>query len=284
MNVIRLTEEKLKEIIEETVKKTLQEYHGLDIDRDSRTVHFTDEHERNLDTSLKSNPTSYDAEICGMQVMVYSLFQRKRGIHGDGNPALYALKREKRWMMDNEDAFMERFKLVLNKFLSEHSNNVVVPIPSTNLLNNRFADAIKETIPDIKFCSPIGKMSTDEVWDYCDEADSYFCNFWREKEVDLNVAFDMLGEALTEMNETNDGIFSYHHIKDWNLRNSIIHTLKALPKEHGRYRQDIDGNDILLIDDSITRGQTIEDAIFAIQQLYEPRSISVLTIFSNLKD
>ena len=39
---------------------------------------------------------------------------------------------------------------------------------------------------------------------------------------------------------------------------------------------------ILLIDDSITLGQSIRNAIFAITQAYVPKSISILTMFSKL--
>ena len=74
-------------------------FEGIDIDRVNRTVSFNDNHENNVDTSLTNNPT-FKADIVN-GVEVWSIFQRKRSINGDGNPLIYAYKNEKGWKFNS---------------------------------------------------------------------------------------------------------------------------------------------------------------------------------------
>ena len=76
-----------------------------------------------------------------------------------------------------------------------------------------------------------------------------------------------------------DGVFSYSDIPDMEFRKSIINTLK-LTDLGKRYCNEINGKHILLLDDSIAAGQTVESAINALKTCYEPASISLITIFS----
>lgn len=285
---IRLTDEQLSKIITETVHKTLNKLcflkeHGIDVDRENLEITYNPKHQRNLDTSIENNPTFTTEVIEGMTVNKYSLFQRKKNDKGDGNPMLYALKKEKDWVLTNKKDFFEQLDLVLDKFLEEHTQEVVIPIPSTNLLNNDFLTRIVEKLNDVVVCQPLTKMSTEEIWEACEEKDSYFRKYWQEKGVDLNQAYESLSKSLIWMDKNNDGIFSFHYVKDMNMRESIINTMKCAPEEYTTFNKDINGKDVLLIDDSITKGQSIRDAIHALKELYEPRSISVLTIFSDLK-
>ena len=63
-----------------------------------KLVTWTDLHEEGLDTSLKTNPISWQTpyEYNGIKIPVISIFKRKGSSKlPDGNPALYALKKEK---------------------------------------------------------------------------------------------------------------------------------------------------------------------------------------------
>lgn len=289
---IKLNEKQLKRIIEKGVKTTLKKLtllneFGIDVNRDTRSVRYTDEHQKNLDTSLENNPTETIENIYGFDVHKYSIFQRKRseerGI-GDGNPALYALKGEKGWVLENEDEFMEQFIKVLDKFIETiNPTHIIVPIPSTNELNAKIVSILRNRLDDIIICRPLRKITTTEVWDRCDDGKAFFDQYWRSKGEDLNEKYRELSDILEVLDKTNDGIFSYHYVSDMEMRKSIINTLIAVPEEYMKYNNNINGGDILLIDDSITRGQSIRDAIYAIKQLYEPKTISVLTMFSDLK-
>jgi pyrimidine operon attenuation protein/uracil phosphoribosyltransferase len=50
------------------------------------------------------------------------------------------------------------------------------------------------------------------------------------------------------------------------------------------YSTNINDKNVLIIDDSITKGQSIHNAIKAISNTYHPHSISILTMFSQLYD
>lgn len=289
--IIRLTESQFRDIIESSVHAAFERLgliteYGLDVDRDNLTVAYNPNHQENLDTSLENNPTETIENIEGLEVHKFSIFQRKPSENrrdGDGNPALYALKGERGWIMKNIDEFMAQFEKVLDKFLATNPSKIVVPMPSTNLLNNRIVDILREKCNEVIICRPIRKMTVDEVWDRVDDGHSYFDNYWREKGESLKVKYDELYDILDYLRKNNNGIFSYHYIRDMEMRKSIINTLKAIPEEYARYNEIINGADILLIDDSITRGQSIRDAVHAIKQMYEPKSINVLTMFSELK-
>lgn len=289
---IQLTESQFKGIIEASVRAAFKELnliteYGLDISRDDRSVKYTDQHQENLDTSIENNPTETVEEIEGLTVHKFSIFQRKpskdRSI-GDGNPALYALKGERGWTMENTSEFLGQFGKVLDKFIEVvHPSCTIVPMPSTNPLNERIVNILCEKIKNVRICRPIRKMYVDEVWNRCDDGNAFFENYWREQGENIELKYRELYDILEWLRNNNGGIFSYHHIKDMKMRESIIKTLIAIPEEYAKYNQWINGGDILLIDDSITRGQTIRDAVYAIKQMYEPRSITVLTMFSNLK-
>ena len=284
---ITLNDYQLKQIVSEAVEATLRRLrlneHGIDIDQEKKQVTYNPAHQRNLDTSIENNPSFTTEEIEGLEVNKYSLFQRKADDKGDGNPMLYALKKEKDWVITNKEEFLEQLDIVLDKFIEQHKQEVVIPIPSTNLLNNKFLTRIVGKLNNVTVCDPLWKMSTEEIWETCEEKDSYFRRYWKEKGVDLNRAFDRLGKSLMWMDDNNDGIFSFHYIKDMQMRESITNTMKCAPDEYHTFNKEIDGKDVLLIDDSITKGQSIRDAIHAIKSLYNPKSVSVLTIFSDLK-
>ena len=285
---IKLTDKQLEKIVSESVEKTLKKIgflteYGIDVDRDRMEVTYNPKHQKNLDTSIENNPSFTVENIEGIEVHKYSLFQRKADDKGDGNPALYSLKREKNWVMTNKKDFLKQLNLVLDKFLEEHPQEVIIPLPSTNILNNQFLNSIIKKLEKVVVCRPLMKMTTNEIWDACEEKDSYFRKYWANQNIDLNQAYDNLSQNLLWMDKNNNGIFSFHYIKDMKMRESITCTMKCAPEEYITFNKDINGKDILLIDDSITKGQSIRDAIHAIKELYNPKSISVLTIFSDLK-
>ena len=71
---------------------------GIDVKLDRR-VFVTDKHEKLVDTSITNNPTVITTLIPNVEV--YSVFQRKEGDVGDGNSLLYALKKEKGYVLVN---------------------------------------------------------------------------------------------------------------------------------------------------------------------------------------
>ena len=84
------------------------------------------------------------------------------------------------------------------------------------------------------------------------------------------------------MNTERNGMFSRHLITDPMVRNAILMTLKVNDTKIDEYAPIINGSDILLIDDSISRGQTINEACEILKNNYSPNSITILTLLSSL--
>ena len=106
---------------------------GIDIDPDSKTISYNPSHENNVDTSLEYNPT-IDKNIFP-NVNVWSIFKRKKGMRGDGNPLVYALKGEREWQfksIEDKNAIEKQFNLIAEKFATLYPIGVTVIIPSGN--------------------------------------------------------------------------------------------------------------------------------------------------------
>lgn len=234
-----------------------------------------------LNTTLDNNPTIDEIDINGIKVTTYSMFKRIGNKKGDGNPALYALKNEKNWSMTNLDEFWKRFEEITQKFVETHDNfSTIVQIPSTNPLNDRIIQCLSEKCPSIQVLSKvIHKLTTDEVLAQCDKEGSFFAEYWVN---DYETAYDRLNAYLSVMDEKNEGMFTYHLIDDQKMRQSIINTMKIIPEDFPLYCSNINDKDIILIDDSITHGQSIKSACNALLNCYNPKSISIFTMFSRL--
>ena len=66
------------------------------------------------------------------------------------------------------------------------------------------------------------------------------------------------------------------------MRKVIEHTIKISDELYGKYIDAINDKNILIIDDSLTFGNTIREACKIITEAYTPRTITVLTLFSPL--
>jgi hypoxanthine-guanine phosphoribosyltransferase len=84
------------------------------------------------------------------------------------------------------------------------------------------------------------------------------------------------------MDKQRNGTFSRHFIKDSEMRDVLDFTLKVSPDRFAEFANKINGRDILVIDDTISRGQTIKEACSILQESYSPKSITVLTLLSKL--
>ena len=274
---IKLTESELKEMIVDAVKQVLNEGIKVRYGKDKDFVTFDDSKDGLLDEIVKDKFKLPNSELV---IDIYSMFKRVNGVGGrDANPLLFALKRRNNWTLTNLDAFWKRFEEILTLFLRDHSLEKIVMLPSTHDVNSIFARKIKELSPDtIIYEGFLTKLSVEEIEESIDEPNSYFRQYWLNKggQAELDAAHEMLQSYLNKM---EDGIFSYSSIPSMELRKSIINTLK-LTELGKRYCDEINGKDILLLDDSIAAGQTAESAINALNQCYTPNSISLITLFS----
>lgn len=265
--------EKFEEFIEE----------GIDIDNIKRKISFNPNHENNVDTSVENNPTL--TTEYGDGVKVWSIFKRKSNeTQDDGNPLLYALKQEKNWDFKSEQDridILKQIHLIANKFTSEHKLGFTILIPSGNALNRMIGDIIVQKggkniilVDDV-----LTKITTEEVWEIASTPNSPFMCFYKDS---IDSALRSLSLYLSKMDSERNGYFTRHFVTDSKMRDVLTTTLKLSDDAVARYSRQIDGKDILLIDDSISRGQTIKEACHILRENYEPRSITVLTLFSKL--
>lgn len=274
---------KLNKIIKDAVGQALNTVlnEGIDFDYDKMTVSYNPSHEENVDTSLNNNPTKDKSIIPG--IPVWSIFKRKRGMYGDGNPLVYALKGEGWTFRSEKDrlAIEKQFNDIATKFAQIYPIGVTIVIPSGNKLNYHIAKVIMSKSKNAELLEgAICKLTTEEVNDIVLAKNSYFRQIYRNN---FNAAYRQLCIYFEEMDEKRDGTFSRHLIKDKNMRNVLLNTLKISPDRYAKDSKIINGQDILIIDDTISRGQTIKEACQIMLESYAPKSITVLTLLSRLK-
>ena len=271
-------EKKLRKIIRESINKVLNE--GIDFDYETLTVSYNPSHEENVDTSLNNNPTVDNTLIDN--IPVWSIFKRKRGLYGDGNPLIYAMKGEK-WKfksLSDELNIEKQFHLIADKFSKLYPIGLTIVIPSSNELNHHIAEVLVSKSKKSKVIEgAICKLTTEEVNDIVLDPNSYFRKIYKSE---FNEAYKQLTIYLTEMDEKKNGIFSRHLIKDKMMRDALLNTLKLSPDRYAKDSEIINGQDVLIIDDTISRGQTIKEACKIINESYFPKSITVLTLLSKL--
>ena len=264
--------------VEKVLNRLLNE--GIDFDPETKTVSYNPSHEDNVDTSLENNPTSDGEIVPGVQV--WSIFKRKRGLRGDGNPLVYALKGEG-WTFRSEkdrEAIEKQFDAIATKFASIYKIGVTVLMPSGNELNNHIAEIVlsKSTNGEL-IEGAICKLTTQEVDEIVLDFKSKFREYYKK---DFNAAYYRLGTFLDEMDKERKGTFSRHLIKDSEMRDVLDFTLKVSQDRFAEFANKINGQNILIIDDTISRGQSIKEACKIMMESYAPKSITVLTLLSKL--
>lgn len=252
---------------------------GIDIDYNTFTISYNPSHQNNVDTSLENNPTV--TTEYGDGVRVFSLLRRKRDSELDGNPLLYAFKGEKGWKFKSEtdrENILHQVELIADKFTTLYSAGFTVLIPSGNALNRMIGEILKNKTSNIVIVDDVlTKITTEEVMDIVLTQNSPFLKYYANS---VEQALRQLRTYLEKMDNERGGYFTRHFVRDSKMRDILTQTLKLSDDAAARYAKDIDGKDILLIDDSISRGQTIKEACQIIRDNYEPNSITVLTLFS----
>ena len=271
--IIKISESELKELIETTVRSILNE--GIDVDI-QRNVVMTDKHEKLVDTSANDNPTVLTDFI--PNVVVWSIFKRRDDEWGDGNPLLYALKNEKNYKLVNPQKVYSRINYIIKKFFADNSGaDITIAIPSTNSLNKFFAETVARNCSNPQYIDNLFiKMTTQEVADCVFEDNSLFRkhygSFFNQRYEELKTYFRKMPYET----------FQFHKVANMEMRKVIEHTIKLSNDFYGKYVDAINGKNILIVDDSLTLGQTIKEACSIIANAYTPKSITVLTLFSPL--
>lgn len=271
-------EKKIRLIFNEEIYRALDE--GIDFDPQTKTVSYNPSHENNVDTSIENNP-SFDKELVS-GVQVWSIFKRKRGLRGDGNPLIYALKGEGWKFRSEEDriSIEKQFDAIATKFANMYPVGVTILIPSGSELNKHIADVVMSKSKDAELIEGvICKLTTEEVDEIVLDFNSKFREFYKD---DFNSKYFELGRYLDLMDKERNGYFSRHLIKNNQMRDILDSTLKLSDDRFAEFANKINDQDILIIDDTISRGQTVSEACRIMMESYSPKSVTVLTLLSKL--
>ena len=274
-----INDSQISKIISESINKVLNE--GIDFDPNTKTVSYNPSHEDNVDTSIENNP-SMDGNIVS-NVEVWSIFKRKKGLRGDGNPLIYALKGEGGWTFKSDDdrnAIEQQFETIASKFAKMYPIGVTILMPSGNELNNHIAEIVLSQSKNAELIEGvICKITTQEVDKIVLDFNSKFREYYKNN---FNEAYYELGRYLDEMDKQRNGYFSRHLVTNNQMRDILDFTLKLSDDRFAEFANKINGQDILIIDDTISRGQTIKEACQIMMDSYAPKSITVLTLLSKL--
>ena len=256
---------------------------GIDIDYDNRKVLYNSSHQKNVDTSIENNPTIDDQIMKG--VSIWSVFKRKFGSPFDGNPLIYALKNEKGWKFRSEydrKLIIKQFESIAEKFVNTHGFDISIILPSTNPLNKYIADTVvSKADGDVKVLNDVvRKLTVDEVEDIIQLPSSKFFRVYGRDEEKLNA----LARYFQDMRKQKNGTFVRHMVKDQEMRELLDTTMKLSEDKYAEYANYINGRDVLIIDDTISHGQSIAEMVKIIKTSYAPKSITVLTLMSKLYD
>lgn len=163
------------------------------------------------------------------------------------------------------------------KIIHTYPDGFTILIPCGNHLNGMIANTLQQKASNITIVDDVlTKITTEEVLDMAITKDSPFIKYYINN---IEQAIHQLKMYLDKMDEKQGGYFTRHFVKDGQMRDVLTRTLKTSDDAAARYAKDIDGKDVLLIDDSINQGQTIREAISILSENYEPNSITVLTLF-----
>lgn len=279
-----ITETELREIIKEEIHKTFLK-EGIDIDTigGKRQISVNNSHQDYVDTNNFRSPYLFADNQRGFRTL--SIFQRKSTEDKvtDSNPLLNALKRRKNWEFG--DAKNDLMKLLKNfvaasKLLPKY--DAIIMTPSHNELNKIVFNYLIRIIPhDISYTNFFDKLSANDVYENMID-DKYI----QENFKDPNKVYNEIDDAISLMNKTNDGIFSYKCLLKSKYREAIIQSMKVNIGTHNdlNYADSINGKDVLVFDDTITTGKTISDSGSAITKMFSPKSITFVTLFSALSD
>lgn len=292
---IIITESELKNIIRESVKKTLVK-EGIDVDGENMTVGFNPNHQKYVNTNDPWEPYPIYNNIDGYKVI--SVFEREiTDDKQDGNPLIYALKslangeRCPKWSFRNKNfdimALLRRFVAVTKELKEEF--DVIITTPSSNPLNTEILHRIIRIINhENSFEEFFIKFTANEV--YRDFIDSEWLTRTYPNEAQCKKMHSNIYKAICKMNlpkeqKGNDGIFSYKFLKPSELRSAIVQSMYINDdfRDELTYGPLINGKKVLIIDDTVTSGKTISDSADAVKEMYDPISITFLTLFSPLK-
>lgn len=253
---------------------------GVDFYTNTKTVSYIPSYKDNVGAFVENTLRMKGGIMTN--VKVWSIFKRKKDLRGDAYPLICAFKGEEGWTFKSETdkkAVEQQIELIANKFAKMYPVGVTILKPSENELNNRIAEIVMSKSKNAELIEGvICKITTEEVDKIVLDFDSKFRKYYGDN---FNESYYKLGQYLDKMDKHRKGYFVRHFIKDTEMRDVLDFTLKVSDDRFAEFANKINGQDILIIDDTISRGQSITDVCKIMSETYAPKSLTVLTLLSN---
>ena len=251
---------------------------GININSNDKTISLTEEHDKGDDFSLVNNPV-YDKY---KDFDVISIFKRSKLVDDtnterDGNPFIYALKEKKGWTFDitNDEIFryIKRFLEICKKINNTYDTIVITP-SSTNI-NERFMKVISKQVQAENIVREfLVKIKKEEIIDDNlidkEQITKDYPNNYNEVITKISRSFRRMEGADFEAKHMDKKYLKY--VKYIGVNNDL------------NIRPMIDGKDILVLDDTISSGTTVSQCIDGITSNFTPKSITIVTLLSKLKE
>ena len=249
---------------------------GLNININDKTVSLTDTHDKGIDFSLINNPI-YDKY---KEYDVISIFKRTQltdtnNVQRDGNPFIYALKNKNGWKfkITNEEIYkyIKRFLTICKKINLQYDTIIVTP--STSDINEKFMKVISNQIKSKDVLNEFFvKLSIEEIIDDDlidkEQIQNDYPNEFNKVIAEIHRSFRRMKGTSFEAKMMNKKYLKYiKYISSNNDEN---------------LRQYIDNKDILLLDDTISSGETISQCINGVLSNFVPKTITIITLLSKL--
>ena len=273
-------QEMLKESFEKSYTNDFDNYivEGLNIDVDNKTVSLTDNHNSGIDFSLVNNPV-YDKHN-GYDVI--SIFKRTpltdiNNTRRDGNPFIYALKNKNGWKFNITTSeitkYIRRFLNICKKINNKYDTIIITP--SASELNEKFMKTISRQVDANNIINEyFVKLSKEEI------IDDDLIDIERIRN-DYGSSFNkVMSEIHRSFRRMKGETFEAKYVKKEYLK--YIKYIETNGDDN--IRKYIDDKDILLLDDTISSGETVSQCINGILSNFIPKSITIITLLSKVNE
>lgn len=153
-------------------------------------------------------------------------------------------------------AIEQQFDAIATKFATMYPIGVTILMPSGNELNTHIADVVMSKSKNAELIEGvICKLTTEEVDEIVLDFNSKFREFYKDE---FSSKYYELGRYLDLMDKERNGYFSRHLIKNNQMRDVLDSTLKLSNDRFAEFANKINGQDILIIDDTISRGNQLK--------------------------
>ena len=273
----------LQEMLKESFKKSYTNdfdnyiVEGLNIDVDNKTVSLTDKHNSGIDFSLVNNPV-YDKHN---RYDVISIFKRTpltdiNNTQRDGNPFIYALKNKNGWKFNITTSEITKYIRCFLNICKKIKNtyDTIIITPSASDINEKFMNVISKQVNADKIINEyFVKLTKEEI------IDDDLIDIERIRNDYGNSFNKVMSEIHRSFRRMKGEIFEAKYVK----REYLKYIKYIETNGDDNIRKYIDNKDILLLDDTISSGETVSQCINGILSNFIPKSITIITLLSKVK-